>query len=208
MEAIENLGNAGGFWIALAKIDKRLGSSEKTESRLDELLKPYPSESEMDKWNKYYSLFSYYRELADRDKALSAITQALKHIHEIKPADTQFWSVALYAYHQRDYDCALRICDSWEQSLTKPSNTTRKSSLPAIGMWTIIRAACYLAKGDMEKARGSAELIDGYFTALPWYYCSQDELKELLAAIKTGNADFVFKRRSSERKEELFFDPQ
>ena len=119
------------------------------------------------KFSNYYYLCYLYQIQNEHEKALQILKSAIQNCSAEDDLDGEN-SAALFAYRQKDYQLSIDICNR-----IAVHHWNVKDHLP-------IRAACYLAVGEKQKAEDD---INEALKKYPGY----DHLERLKQAIKKKN---------------------
>ena len=142
------------FWprMTLAYMDSMLGKEDRTLIEFIQWTDAHPS------FDSYFYLHVLYRALGQKDDALAALQKAEKYLTKgdyIYRGEIDFLypishpgNAAEYAYKQKDYRLALKICDAWKKA--------EERSYSAFGL--DLHTASYLALAEIEKAKALYEI--------------------------------------------------
>lgn len=129
----------------------------------------------------YYYLCYLYRIQNEDGKAIQILKSAMQNCSEEERLDGEY-SCALYAYHQKEYQLAIDICNRianhpWDQKYYLP-----------------IRSACYLSIGERQKAKEDISKalneVDGKTSlGINWWGRNLGPLHE---AVKKNDINFVY----------------
>lgn len=184
-ECIEMFEDSPWPYVAVAKIDKLSGSPGASEFEIK-------SPHDKNIFSNPYHLFCYCRERANKGKAISFIEESLNP-EKINYSFTELelFDMALYAYRMKKLDMALEICDIFNQS-----GYSQKGFISIIppALFEFIRAACYLSKEEIEKARSTILQVVQMSKKINFGkpLRSQEDINNLLYAMEKRDKNFVF----------------
>ncbi len=181
--------------VMLAMIDTRLGHFEQAEERLKSYIE------KKNEFNYYLLLGQFYKLEGDTEKAMlslkSGIGLPIKELQDgfytvDQPlgirADAGPWRASLMAYRAQRYDLAVAICDHWERYRKEDDDMYDAS-------YFTIRAACYLARGEFEKAQQEVEEMRKVSVSTRH---SGDDFEALEKAIERRDRSFVYEKDEDE----------
>ena len=129
--------------MALAYIDAEYGRAKEAAATFREWIQTRPS------FSLYWYLSDFYQKNGDPGKAVAAVKKAMEYplAEDGLVPEALACAAAAYAYRQKEFTLALKICEAWEglsamQYFVEPSYHT-------------LRAATYLALGRFDEADAS-----------------------------------------------------
>jgi tetratricopeptide (TPR) repeat protein len=190
--------------VMLSMIDARLGAFDEAEERLVRFTEKRAE------FNVSFLLVQFYFQEGMEEKACEALKGALnlpiRHLDN-KPynlyssdqprgmmAHRGPWKAALLAYQVKRYDLALAICARWERFREEATGVVDAS-------FYTIRAACYLAQGEFERAQMNATKMIEVSRGHPQF---GDNVEALMDAIERGDRTFVY--ATDERPLQMLLD--
>jgi tetratricopeptide (TPR) repeat protein len=171
----------------LAHIDLRRGQGMKAGERLAKWV------GQHEDFSHYFLLFHFHDAAGNREEAFKALrkgaTLPIQDLHADlsagenvgKSGRTFLWKAVIIAYRAKNYEVALAICDNWEKRVDELTNLE-----PA---YLALRSACFLAKGDVARAKEQFRLLKEYkTTGRP----IADNLESLEKAIEARDRNFAY----------------